>query len=131
MVEAIDAEHGGGTMWTRWLALGLLVACGGKSDDSAGGAAGTGTPYLNVLSPTSGEYLDEGQDVLLEAEGGAEMVRRPSFVGHRTSTDGLCPSRATAWWSTICIPGNYALGAWNHRGAGSLRCRRRPGVQGG
>ena len=97
-------------MWTRWLALGLLVACGGKSDDSAGGAAGTGTPYLNVLSPTSGEYLDEGQDVLLEAEGrrGDGAPAELSSVTW-TSDDGLFSVEGNGLVVNNLHPGYYVL----------------------
>ena len=97
-------------MWTRWLALGLLVACGGKNDDSAASAAGTGTPYLNVLSPTSGEFLDEGQDVLLEAEGrrGDGAPAELSSVTW-TSTDGLFAVEGNGLVVNNLHPGIYAL----------------------
>ena len=97
-------------MCTRWLALGLLVACGGKNDDSAAGAAGTGAPYLKVLSPTSGEFLDEGRDVLLEAEGrrGDGAPAELSSVTW-TSTDGLFSVEGNGVVVNNLHPGNYAL----------------------
>jgi len=52
----------------RWMCVvALCGACGGKEGDS--GSAVVAPPYMNILSPTPGEYVDEGAEVRLLAEG--------------------------------------------------------------
>jgi len=56
--------------WTALLGVALGLGCGGKDGDS-GGPDGTVplAPYMNILSPSAGQFIDEGDDVLLEVEG--------------------------------------------------------------
>lgn len=51
----------------RWLILGLM-ACDPTEKDSG---TEEGSPYVRILSPMDGAYLDEGVATLLEAEGRA------------------------------------------------------------
>jgi len=52
------------------LALVLLAACGDKDSDSGGatGGSSTGSPSLDIVSPRSGDFYDEGDTVLLDVE---------------------------------------------------------------
>ncbi len=53
-----------------WLLVGLLglLGCGDKEEDTASVVV-QGSPYLNVLAPMDGAFLDEGQAVQLLVEG--------------------------------------------------------------
>lgn len=45
------------------------MGCGGKEGDSSGSVSASGEPYVNIVSPSPGAFLDEGVEVSLEAEG--------------------------------------------------------------
>ncbi len=55
----------------RWMVPLVWLGCSGKTEDSSAGSefSESADPYMNILSPTNGEFIDEGQEVLLEAEG--------------------------------------------------------------
>ncbi|HCH66363.1 MAG TPA: hypothetical protein DFR83_26400 [Deltaproteobacteria bacterium] len=77
-------------MRKRWWIVGLVVACGGKDTDSASASSSEGAPYITVLSPFSGQFIDEGAEVLLEAEGRMGDGRAAELSGLTwTSDDGL------------------------------------------
>jgi hypothetical protein len=50
------------------MALAVGVGCGGSKDDDTSVLS---APYMNILSPTPGEFIDEGVEVVFEAEGRA------------------------------------------------------------
>ena len=58
---------------TRWMALMVAavgLGCSGKDGDSGGAVSpGDTAPYMNILSPSGGQFIDEGSPVLLEVEG--------------------------------------------------------------
>ena len=99
-------------MWTRWLIPVLALACGGNAKDSGAGsgASGFGVPYMNILSPTSGQFIDEGEAVLLEAEGrlGDGSPSDLSAVTW-TSDDGLFTVEGNGRLVDDLHPGVYAL----------------------
>lgn len=95
-----------------WIwATAVLVACGGKDGDSgSGGTTVPSTPYMNILSPTPGEFLDEGQEVLLEAEGRTgEGALSPLSEVTWTSDDGVYAVDGNALSVTDLPAGVYAL----------------------
>ena len=99
-------------MWTRWLIPLLAMACGGKSEDSGAGegASGTGAPYINILSPSSGQFIDEGEEVLLEAEGRLGDGSPSELSGVTwTSDDGLFAVEGNGLLVDDLHPGVYAL----------------------
>ena len=58
------------TRWTALLMVAAGVGCSGKDEDSGNAAGpGGGAPYMNILSPSGGQFIDEGDPVLLEVEG--------------------------------------------------------------
>jgi hypothetical protein len=89
----------------------FLMACGGKDGDSSSWSeAASLDPYMNILSPTPGEYIDEGASVTLEAEGrlgdGAPAeVSEVSWV----SDDGLYAVTGNPTVVDDLHPGVYAL----------------------
>ena len=52
------------------LAVAALTACGDKDGDSGGPVAGggSGAPRLEIVSPRSGDFYDQGDTVLLDAD---------------------------------------------------------------
>ena len=53
--------------WHIWMTLAVGIGCSGSTKDEDSSAPST--PYLSILSPTPGQFVDEGTEVLLEAEG--------------------------------------------------------------
>ena len=95
----------------RWiLVAALLVGCGGKEADSASAGGAAGTPYINILAPTPGEFIDEGQEVLLSAEGrtGSGALTSISDVLW-TSEDEIFEASGNDVSVTNLHPGAYEL----------------------
>jgi len=95
-----------------WIVLAAgLVACGGKDGDSAGAGDGVvADPYMNILSPTPGQYVDEGEEVLLSAEGRTglgELTELSDLVWE--SDDGVFRVEGNDVLVTDLHPGVYAL----------------------
>jgi len=89
----------------------FFMACGGKDgDSSSGGGAASLEPYMNILSPTPGEYLDEGVAVTLEAEG-RQGDGAPAEVSDVSwaSDDGLYTATGNPTVVDDLHPGVYAL----------------------
>lgn len=99
---------------SRWIPLCVwLVACGGKGGDSAGGGTVVAAaPYMNILSPTPGEYLDVGDAVTLEAEGrvGDGSLAAVEAVTW-SSDDGVFTAEGNPVTVTELHGGVYALAA--------------------
>jgi hypothetical protein len=90
----------------------MAMACGGKSGDSGsdGGTSGTGAPYINILSPSSGQFIDEGDEVLLEAEGRLGDGRPSELSGLTwSSDDGVFAVEGNGLLVVDLHPGVYAL----------------------
>ena len=98
-------------MWIRGGLVCLVVGCSGKSNDSAGsGAAVEAGPYINVLSPISGQFLDVGDEVRLEAEGRLGDHRSAELTEVVwTSDDGLYQVEGNGLLVDDLHAGLYAL----------------------
>ena len=93
-----------------WWVVCLLVACKSKTTDSASGGASAAAPYISILSPFDGQFIDEGEEVLLDAEGRLGDGSPAELSGLTwTSDDGLFFAEGSGVVVTDLHPGDYFL----------------------